>query len=151
MNHVDRAEELFNSGYNCAQSVVCAFCDEIGVDFETALKLSSSFGAGMGMLREVCGALTGAFMVAGFLWGYSDKDDPAKKTEHYALIRRIAEEFKEKNTTYICKDLLANLKNISMSNPAKRNAEYYASRPCCRFVGDAAEILDRIIAEKADK
>lgn len=148
MDHIQKAEELFNTGYNCAQAVVGAFCDEIGLDFETAMKMSSSFGAGMGKLREVCGACSGAFTVAGLLWGYSENDDDKKKSEHYALIRRIAEEFKEKNKTYICKELLMGIKNTEGENPAKRTAEYYATRPCCKFVGDAAEIIEKIMEEK---
>ncbi|MEN6490015.1 MAG: C-GCAxxG-C-C family protein, partial [Smithella sp.] len=65
INHSQRAMELFRRGYNCAQSVFAAFCEDMGIDFETALKLSSSFGAGMGRLREVCGAVSGMFAVVG--------------------------------------------------------------------------------------
>ena len=85
MNHQTLAGDLFLEGYNCAQAVFLAFTDVTGFDKETALKLSSSFGGGMGCLREVCGAVSGAFMVAGVLWGYSELDDHKKK-EHYALV-----------------------------------------------------------------
>ncbi|MDF2568396.1 MAG: GCAxxG family probable redox protein, partial [Oscillospiraceae bacterium] len=61
--HSKRANELFKQGYNCSQAVFAAFCDETGIDFETALKISSSFGGGMGRLREVCGTVSGMFMV----------------------------------------------------------------------------------------
>ena len=67
-NKEKRARELFRSGYNCAQSVFCAFCEETGMKFEDALKLSSSFGGGMGRLREVCGAVSAMFMIAGIVY-----------------------------------------------------------------------------------
>ncbi len=77
--HSTLAKELFTKGYNCSQSVVLAFCDETGLDSETALKISSSFGAGMGRLREVCGAVSGMFIVAGMLDGYSNPLDRVPK------------------------------------------------------------------------
>lgn len=149
MEHRLIAEELFVKGYNCAQAVFVAYCDEMKLDKETALKLASSFGAGMGKLREVCGAVTGAFAVAGVLWGYSDVTDDKAKAEHYALIRRIGEEFKEKYGTYICNNLLQGLANINSKDPHPRNEEYYKVRPCVRFVSAACDILDKILAEKA--
>ena len=87
--HADRAEALFKSGYNCAQSLIGAFEGEIWIDFETSMKLASSFGGGMGRLREVCGALTGLFMVVGLLSGYSDSEDHEAKTRHYQLIQDL--------------------------------------------------------------
>lgn len=149
MEHKAVAEVLFASGYSCSQAVFVAFCDVTGLDKQTALKISSSFGGGMGKLREVCGAVTGAFMVAGMLWGYDDVEDQSAKNEHYALIRRIANEFNEKHNTYICNYLLKGLANVNKSpDPEPRTEEYYKVRPCVRFVSTAAEILDRIIAEK---
>lgn len=80
--HSDLARELFKQGYNCSQSVFAAFCDETGLDTETALKIASSFGGGMGRLREVCGAVTGMFMVVGMKYGYTD---PSQKCESRTL------------------------------------------------------------------
>ena len=98
MNSIrEHAMELFKQGYNCSQSVFAAFCEECGMDFETALKLSSSFGGGMGRLREVCGAVSGMFMVAGMKYGYTDPEDSTSKAEHYKRIQELAEQFKEKN------------------------------------------------------
>ena len=82
MTHAEKAAELFIEGYNCAQAVFGAFCDVTGFDEKTAMKISSSFGGGMGRLREVCGACTGAFMVAGILFGYDDPKDDVIKKEH---------------------------------------------------------------------
>lgn len=105
-NARERAMELFKQGYNCSQSVFGAFCEECGIDFETALKLSSSFGGGMGRLREVCGAVSGMFMVVGMKYGYTDPKDSVSKAEHYKRIQELAEEFKENNRSIVCRELL---------------------------------------------
>ena len=106
-NKAEKAGELFHCGYNCAQAVFAAFAPELGIDSETALKLASSFGGGMGQLREVCGALSALFMVAGIKHGYALPDDPDAKKEHYALVRELAEEFKARNGAILCRELLA--------------------------------------------
>ncbi len=148
MKHSEKAAELFTKGYNCAQAVVCAFCDKTGLDETTALKLSSSFGGGMGRLRQTCGAVTGAFMVAGLLNGYTTSDDDQTKKEHYALIQDIAKRFTEKNASINCHELLGKLGSDTLPTPTPRTAEYYATRPCVRFVIQACDILDEIIEEK---
>lgn len=149
MTHAQKAAKYFEQGYNCAQAVFLAFSDVTGIDQKTSLMLSSSFGGGMGRLREVCGAVSGAFMAAGVLFGYvSPTDDKAKK-EHYALIQEIAKRFKEKNNTIICRELLSGIANDTLPTPSPRNEEYYKTRPCVRFVMDASNILDEIIEEKS--
>lgn len=145
INHADKACELFSQGKNCSQAVMAAFCDVTDMDEEIALKLSSSFGGGMGRMREVCGACTGMFMVAGILYGYSDCDDYNQKTEHYKRIQMLAEEFKSVYGTIKCSELLKNLNTDSSPVPEKRTEQYYKVRPCVRFVRTAAEILDRYI------
>lgn len=140
-----RAGELFRSGYNCAQSVFCAFSDDLGVDFDTALKLSSSFGGGMGRLREVCGAVSSMFMIAGLKYGYTTPANDRIKAAHYARIQYLANEFIKKNKTIICRELLGlNLKYDSPI-PSKRTEEYYKSRPCEKLVMEAAEIISNYI------
>lgn len=141
----ERAMELFKQGYNCSQSVFGAFCEECGMDFETALKLSSSFGGGMGRLREVCGAVSGMFMVAGMKYGYSDPNDSSSKAEHYKRIQELAEQFKEKNGSIVCRDLLGLCVQSENYIPEKRTEEYYKKRPCAEIVGDAAEIIYKFI------
>lgn len=145
-NHTDIACKLFAEGKNCAQAVFLAFADVTGLDEELALKLSSSFGGGIGRMREVCGACSGMFMVAGILYGYSSPDD-AEKAEHYRRIQYLAERFKEKHNTINCGELLKNLSVTSDPVPEKRTAEYYNARPCIRFVETAAEIMDEYIRE----
>lgn len=146
MNSIrERAMELFKQGYNCSQSVFGAFCEECDMDFETALKLSSSFGGGMGRLREVCGAVSGMFMVAGMKYGYSDPKDCRSKAEHYKLIQGLAEQFKEKNGSIVCRELLGLPNQKDSYIPEERTSEYYKKRPCAELVGDAAEIIYEFI------
>ncbi|RII35516.1 C_GCAxxG_C_C family protein [Clostridium chromiireducens] len=143
-----RAMELFKQGYNCSQSVFGAFCEECDMDFDTALKLSSSFGGGMGRLREVCGAVSGMFMVAGMKYGYSDPKDSLSKAEHYKRIQELAEQFKEKNGSIVCRELLGLSTQKESYIPEERTAEYYKKRPCAEIVGDAAEIIYKFITSK---
>ena len=146
--HSTLAKDLFEKGYNCSQSVVLAFCDDIGLDSETALKISSSFGGGMGRLREVCGAVSGMFMVLGMLDGYSDPLDTTAKTEHYKLIQSMAMKFKDENKSFICRELLG-LPDDSQSHiPEERTEGYYIKRPCAGLVEYAAKLLDEHIQNK---
>lgn len=141
--HSQRAAELFAGGANCSQAVLVAFAEDCGMNEEMAMKLSSSFGGGMGRLREVCGAVSGMFMVAGLLKGYTTDDPKEKKDGHYALIQQLAEEFKAQHETIICRDLLGNLGKSTSPVSDPRTAEYYKTRPCVKFVITATEILDK--------
>lgn len=149
MDYREKAEKLFLDGYNCAQSVFCAFSEDLGLDFDTALKLSSSFGGGMGRLREVCGAVSSMFMIAGLKYGYTEPANKEVKTEHYARIQKLAEEFKAKNDTIICRELLGLDVKVDSPIPEDRTAEYYQTRPCQKLVGDAVEIIAAYIAKNS--
>ncbi len=144
-SHEEKARELFKSGYNCAQSVFCAFCDQTGFDMETALKLSSSFGGGMGRLREVCGAVSAMFMIAGLKYGYTTPCDDKIKEEHYTRIQKLGEEFREKFGTIICRELLGQDGKNNSPIPSKRTEEYYAKRPCEEIVAHAAQIIEKYL------
>lgn len=146
--HSALAMDLFKQGYNCSQAVTAAFCDETGLGFDDAIKLSSSFGAGMGKLREVCGAVTGMFIAAGLIYGYTDPLDDAAKAKHYALIQSLASQFKEANKSIICRDLLGLEQEELNPVPEARTEHYYQERPCVELVGSAAEILDKLIENK---
>ena len=146
--HSDLARELFKQGYNCSQSVFAAFCDETGLDINTALKIASSFGGGMGRLREVCGAVTGMFMVVGMKYGYKDASDKRAKTEHYRLIQDLAKQFEKENGSIICRELLGISKKHDNPIPEARNENYYKNRPCAELVEQAARILDGYIISK---
>lgn len=144
----EKAKELFLKGYNCSQAVVGAFCEDLGLDFNTAMKLASSFGGGMGRLREVCGAVSGAFMVAGLKYGYTDTADKTAKTEHYKLIQDMAAKFKEENGSIICRELLGVSDKKETHIPEDRTKEYYHKRPCAQLVEIAAQITEEILKSK---
>ena len=139
------AAELFLKGYNCAQAITVAFSDVTGMDETVSAKIASSFGGGMGRMREVCGAVSGMLMVAGILYGYDETDDDASKKAHYQLVQKLAGEFREEVGSIICREILKN--PPSDPNPSPRTAEYYAQRPCARMVYTAAKILEEYIAE----
>jgi C_GCAxxG_C_C family probable redox protein len=112
------------------------------------MKFSSSFGGGMGRLREVCGAVTGIFMIMGIKYGYSNPQDDNLKTEHYILIQSIAERFKEANGSIICRELLGLSEGPDNPIPEARTEKYYKTRPCEQLVGFAAELIDELIINK---
>lgn len=144
-NRAEEVKKLFTEGYNCSQAVFAAYAEDLGLDKDIALKISSSFGGGMGKLREVCGAVTGMFMVAGMLKGYTDPAAYDEKSEHYQLIQQLGNRFKEVNGSIICRELLALPEGPDSTPPEKRNDEYYKKRPCKELVGSAAQIIDEIL------
>lgn len=148
-NHAEIAKELFKKGYNCSQAVVGAFAEELGVDFDTAIKMSSSFGGGMGRLREVCGTVSGMLMAAGLKYWDLNADAREAKTKHYEKVQELARRFKEKNGSIICRELLKGIENSTSPIASERTAEYYKKRPCLELVGDAAEILEQYIKENS--
>lgn len=139
------AAELFVQGYNCAQAIAVAFCDEIGMNKDDAARMASSFGGGMGRLREVCGAVSGMLLVAGILYGYDTPGDDAQKKAHYERVQVLAGAFREQVGSIVCREILKN--PPSDPNPSARTPEYYQTRPCARMVYTAAEILDAYIRE----
>ena len=145
MGHAELAGELFMKGYNCAQAVVVAFCDLTGFERDYAARLSSSFGGGMGRMREVCGAVSGMLMLAGILYGYDTPGDDVRKKEYYALVQELAGKFRAQTGSIVCREILKN--PPSDPNPTPRTAEFYKTRPCVRMVMLAAQILDDYIAE----
>ena len=145
MDHGKLAEENFRKGYNCAQSVLLAFGDVTGLDDKTAAMLSSSFGGGLGRLREICGTVSGAAMVLGLVQGYADSDDPEAKTAHYHRVQEFARRFREKNGSIICRELLSGVQTVEGNDPEQRTDAYYKKRPCPALCRCAAEILDEML------
>lgn len=143
MDHGIRAAELFVSGYNCAQSVAVAFCDITGLDEKTAARMASSFGGGMGRMREVCGAVSGMLLVLGYLYGYDTPGNDARKKALYADVQSLMNAFQDQVGSYICREILKN--PPSDPNPSPRTEMYYAERPCARMVWLAATLLDQYI------
>lgn len=148
-NHAEIARDNFIKGYNCAQAVACAFCEEMNLDEAAVARMVSSFGGGMGKLREVCGAVSGALFVLGALRGYDDPKADAEKSAHYARVQDFAARFKAEHETILCRELLKNieLKKEHTHEPEARTPEYYITRPCARFVETAARITAEMLAE----
>ena len=148
MNEKERAIELFQQGYNCSQSVFTAFADRFDIDEDTAKKISAGLGGGVGRMREVCGAVSGAAMVIGSICSATDGKDSDSKQKNYELVREFADRFTKRNGTVICRELLGLEVQMEKSpKPENRTAEYYKKRPCVELVGDAAEILAELIEE----
>ncbi len=145
MTRSERAVELFLEGCNCAQAVFVAFADLLGVDEPLALRISSSFGGGVGRQREICGAVSGMCMVVGALYGYDDVKDPAKKAEHYARVQELCGAFREMYGSIVCRELLGAKRADDAPTPTPRDAEFYRTRPCARFVAAAADLLVQYI------
>ena len=145
--YAKKAMDLFSLGYNCAQSVFLAFHDMYDMEWEVAARVSSSFGGGMGRLREVCGSVSGMFMVAGILYGYDKPDAKAEKVEHYKRIQKLAEQFQEQNCSIICRELLGLDQGKDTYIPSERTVEYYKKRPCKELVGVAAALMEQYIKE----
>ena len=145
MDHSMYAAELFLKGYSCSQAITVAFADVTGLSPEFFSMMASSFGGGMGRLREVCGAVSGMFMVAGLLYGYDTPDDDCAKKAHYALVQELAAKFKEQAGSIVCREILKN--PPSDPNPTPRTEEFYKVRPCARLVILAAQILDEYIEQ----
>ncbi|MBQ9245159.1 C_GCAxxG_C_C family protein [bacterium] len=143
----ENAKELFKAGYNCSQAVLGVFCEELGLDFETAMKIASSFGGGMGRMREVCGTVSAMFMVSGLVYS-SGKPSKEAKLEQYKIVQELAEKFKNKNGSIICRELLKGIENSNSPIPSERTDEYYKKRPCIKLVSDAVIILEKYLAGK---
>ena len=145
MDHGIKAAKLFLQGYNCAQSVAVAFCDVMGLDEKFTARMVSSFGGGMGRLREVCGAVSGMFFVLGQLYGYDTPGDDVSKKALYTDVQDLAAKFRQEVGSIVCREILKN--PPSDPNPTPRTAEFYKVRPCARMVLLAGRLLDEYIAQ----
>ncbi len=148
MSRKEEAMKYFRSGYNCAQSVVLAFSDLLVPDYiseEALLRSAVPFGGGIGRLREVCGAVSGAVIVLGQLYGYTTAETGELKRTLYARIQELGGHFEEQNGSLVCRTLLGLDEKHSEPQPEQRSDSYYRNRPCERLIGSAAEILDEYI------
>ena len=143
MTKGDLAKKYFEDGYNCSQAVLLAFCEDFGLNRETALMISAPFGGGMGRLREVCGTVSGMNMVLGLSKGKYYPEDNAKKAQLYKDVQALAGKFKEDNGSIICRELLGlRIEGKDNPTPEKRTDKYYKSRPCSELCKYAANLLD---------
>lgn len=134
------------SGYNCAQALYGAFAPVVGVEEETALKISSPFGGGFGRLREVCGAFSGMTLVLGHFFGYSDPAAPEKNLI-YPREQELARRFEKIRGSIVCREILQNKAEVG-GNASPRTREYYATRPCVYVVEEGARILAEYLKEE---
>jgi len=142
-----RSEKFFLEGYNCAQSVFCAYVEEFGISKDTALKLSSALGGGVGRMREICGAFSACAMLAGLKFSDASADAESKR-KIYEFTQKLAEIFKAENGSIICRDILKLQEGAPVSaTPQKRDAKYYAERPCLLVIKKASEIIEREIMD----
>lgn len=147
MDRGQLAYDNFLKGYNCSQSVIMAYSDFFPEEsLETVIKISSSFGGGMGRLREVCGTVSGAFMVLGEVYGYKEAGDGERKKDLYARIQEFAARFEKENGSIVCRTLLG-LKGKSDAVPEKRTKEYYLRRPCPGYCRSSASLLQQYLME----
>lgn len=145
----ERAVELFKEGYNCSQSVVAAFADMYGFTHQQALKMSASFGGGIGRMRQTCGAACGLFLLAGLETGCTEGKNKDGKEANYKLVQDLAEEFRKRNGSLMCNQLLGLDKNApTPATPEARTDEYYKKRPCVKMVEEAAKIWIEYLANK---
>jgi C_GCAxxG_C_C family probable redox protein len=143
---VNEAEACFGRGFNCCQAVLSSYGEELGLDEREALKIASGFGAGIAYMGDICGAVTGAFMVIGLKYGRFEAEDNAAKDKTYKLIREFVRLFKEKNGSIKCNELLDTDVNTEEGLKKAYEADKF-STVCPKMVRDAAEIAGRLLNE----
>ncbi|MBQ6763941.1 MAG: C_GCAxxG_C_C family protein [Paludibacteraceae bacterium] len=143
-----RAVDLFKQGFNCSQAVFASCADLYGItDEKLALRLSASFGGGMGRMRLVCGAASGMFMLAGLHNGSATPHDSEGKMANYAFVQQLAGGFKNKYGSLICAELLGLAPKPQEPKPEDRTPQYYEKRPCPEMIAEAVRIYLRAINE----
>lgn len=150
LSRVEKAVATFEEGYTCAQSVFVTYADLFGMDRETALKLASPMGGGIGRMREVCGAVSAMALLAGLKEGNTDPANEEGKEKIYLLTRQMAEKFKNRHDTIICRELLGLEGMEESAKPSERTRSYYAERPCTGLVATAARIVEEMLLEEID-
>jgi C_GCAxxG_C_C family probable redox protein len=137
----EKARALFLSGYNCTQAVFVAYCDVFDMKSEFAAKICAPFGGGMGRLREVCGAVSGMFFIAGQIEPAHDISDRTAKKRNYALVQELAEQFRKEHGSIVCRELLDLSCGKDDPDPSERTPAYYKKRPCVKYIASAARIV----------
>ena len=144
----EQAVNNFKSGYNCAQSVYMAYADLFGIDPKTAAIIAAPLGAGIGRMREVCGTVSGAALIAGLAIPCDNPTDMAAKTRCYALVQQVAERFREANGSIICRELLGMAPIKESPIPSPRTEAYYKKRPCVELVRMSATFIGEALKEQ---
>jgi C_GCAxxG_C_C family probable redox protein len=144
MSEVQNAVSCFKEGFMCSQAVFSAYAGQFGMEREAALKVSAAFGGGMGRMGEVCGAVTGAFMVLGLKYGRTSVRDAKSHEKITRLVREFAERFKSLNGSILCRELLG----CDLGTPDGQRAfvdKKLRDTLCVKFVRDAAEIVGLLL------
>jgi C_GCAxxG_C_C family probable redox protein len=145
MNRAEAAQETFKKGYNCSQAVLSVFCEELGLDKQTAARIASGFGGGISHMAETCGAVTGAIMAISLKKGLSIPDSPFKSNQAvYAEIAPFLQEFIKRHKSVKCRDLLGCDLSDHETLLKAREAGLFQTL-CPKYVGDAVEIAESII------
>lgn len=147
---VERAQQYFKAGYNCAQAVVMAFDDVMQMSPEELARLAAPFGGGMGRMREVCGTVSGMAFLAGAIKPSADPSNLEERKNNYALVQTFAQTFREENGDIVCRRLLGlepAVERTETAMPSERTQEYYRKRPCSEYVGCAARIVAEYLAK----
>ena len=137
----ERAVQLFKDGAGCAQAVVAAYADLVGLDFGTAMKVSCALSGGVSRLREVCGAVSGMAVIAGMLEGNTEPADIESRTQAYERVQKMSGLFREKFGTVVCRDLLGKTDFEKTPSPTLRDSAFYDSRPCVDCIRFAAQTI----------
>jgi C_GCAxxG_C_C family probable redox protein len=140
------ATDKFSEGYNCAQSVFYCFCDDLGFDKNTALKLATGFGGGMGRKEEVCGAVTGGIIVLGAKYGRGENDDRTATDLTYQKTRELMDRFAAKHGTFMCRQLLGGCELMTEAGQKQFKENDMLNKVCKPCVDSAVEILEEIMS-----
>jgi C_GCAxxG_C_C family probable redox protein len=145
MSGVEKAASCFNDGFMCSQALLSTYGGQFGLDRETALKVSAAFGGGMGRMGEICGAVTGAFMVIGLKYGRTAVQDTQSHENTNRLVKEFVDRFKSLNGSILCRELLGC--DLSTPDGLKTFVEKkLRDTLCTKFVRDAAEIVEQLLA-----
>jgi len=141
----DLASEKFDAGYNCAQAVLYAFCDDLGLDKDLALKLTTGLGGGMGHMQEVCGAVSGGILALGAKHGRADGAPRAATELTYAKTRDLITRFKDLHGTCLCGELLPNCDLSTPAGQQKFKEQNLRNTVCMHCVRDVVRIVAELI------
>ena len=141
VNKVDQIVSNFAGGYYCSQAILSAYCEDFGLDKETAVKLSCGMAAGLARLGHTCGAVLGAYMVISLKYGNTSPDDMDSIEKTFSLIQNFDKKFCEKHGSTNCKELLG----VDLRNDDKNIISERVGSICPVLVRSAAEILESIV------